>query len=295
MAPSHSRLVRNMVIIIDPRITPLPRTPKHTVIRSAAWRLFASEIEQLYADIEDDRAGELLEVSKVSEFVSGVVHEVMGITKIHEDYDLFSQGCDRLFAFFAPSLHLPNSSVSLKATFIRHAIHRALNSSRIHHDRKLDVPYLLVYDFPTVQRLTEWAKTVLSDSNCCGSSESIDNRITAIQDMVGKFSFPPRKSQLESVGPQRAPIVLLITGTTGALGSHMLSRAADDCRIRRIYALGRASCNAQLQAKQKVILESRGLSYKSLSGTKVVMVAAEKLDDVPAEILTEVQSIHELR
>jgi hypothetical protein len=75
----------------------------------------------------------------------------------------------------------------------------------------------------------------------------------------------------------------------------MLSQAADDCRIRRIYAIGRALSNAQLQAKQKVILESRGLSSKFLGGTKVVMVAADTLDDVPAEILTEVQSIHELK
>jgi AMP-binding enzyme len=82
------------------------------VQRSAAWRLFASEIEQLHADTEDDKAGgDVLEVCKVSEFVSGVVHQVMGTTKIREDYDLFLQGCDRLFAFFTPSSHLPNVSV----------------------------------------------------------------------------------------------------------------------------------------------------------------------------------------
>lgn len=85
-----------MVIIIDPRTKPLPRTPKHTVIRSAAWRLYASEIEQLYTSIESGEAiGELLDPNNVSEFVSRVVHQVMGAPALLESYDLFSQGCDR--------------------------------------------------------------------------------------------------------------------------------------------------------------------------------------------------------
>lgn len=185
---------------------------------------------------------------------------------------------------------MSNTAVSLKATFIRQAIQRALNKSRIHHDRKLDVPYLLVYEFPTVQRLTEWVKVALSGSAGCELLDSTGSHITAIQAMVDKYSLPspPCESQQQSFGPQCAPRTLLITGTTGALGSHLLYQTAHDPKIKRIYALGRSPLHTHLQAKQKAILEFRGLSSEFLDSPKVVMVAAETLDNVPMETLTEV-------
>lgn len=106
--------------------------------------------------------------------------------------------------------------------------------------------------------------------------------------MVDKYSLSQLDPHFQSLRPQCAPRTLLITGTTGALGSHLFYQAAHNPKTQRIYALGRASCNAQLRQKQKEILESRGLSSDFLSKPTVLMVAAETWDDVPADILTEV-------
>lgn len=187
---------------------------------------------------------------------------------------------------------LSDYSASLKATFIRQAIQRALNRSRLHDDHKLDVPYLLIYQLPTIKRLAEWVTIALSGSADYESSNSTESRIAAVQAMVDKYSIAPCELKFQSVRPQCAPSTLLITGTTGALGSHLLCQTAHDSKVQRIYALGRASCNAQLQEKQKASLESRGLPSDFLSDPKVLMVAAETWDDVPAETLKEVQSVH---
>lgn len=99
LAPSHSRLVRDLVLVIDPRKTPLPRTPKHTVVRSAAWRQFISEIEEAYMAIEDDEAlgdgGHALKPEDLPRFVKETVDGVMSVQRLREDQDLFLQGCDR--------------------------------------------------------------------------------------------------------------------------------------------------------------------------------------------------------
>jgi hypothetical protein len=58
--------------------------------------VFASEIEQVYAAVEDDQAaGELMEPGQVSDFVLKTMCRVMGVSTLREDDDLFLQGCDR--------------------------------------------------------------------------------------------------------------------------------------------------------------------------------------------------------
>lgn len=89
--------MRDLTIVIDPRTMPLPRTAKHTIIRPTAWRQFASEIEQVYAAIEnDDALGQaLLSPDNVRGFVRETVNRLMDVPVVHEDRDLFVQGCDR--------------------------------------------------------------------------------------------------------------------------------------------------------------------------------------------------------
>jgi hypothetical protein len=186
---------------------------------------------------------------------------------------------------------LPDPSFfSLKATFIRQAILRVLNRSLVGGNRKVDVPQLLVYDFPTVRRLTAWVESTLSGSTRSEPSPTIEGRIIAIQAMVDKYRLPPSVEPARSVERQSAPKTLLITGTTGALGSHLLSQTAQDPTIQRIYALGRARSLAHLGEKHKMALESRGLSSELLNDPKVVLVVAETLDEVTVETLAEVRS-----
>ena len=248
---------------------------------------------------------------------------------------------------------------SLKATFIRQALVRKLRGRRNGED-KIEVPQLIVYDCPTVERLTAWVQAALSGLRNSDALKDVETRVTAIQELADKYSvFHLSNGHVlngnvttngdvaldknvttnghvalngdvttnghialdEDVttnghvaldgnvttnghvalngdgttnghvnGNIEEPLSrgVLITGTTGSLGSHMLHQLAQDTSIAGIYALGRASDIKHLRERQRSALESRGLSGEILKNPKIVLIPAETLNDVPEEILEEV-------
>ena len=193
---------------------------------------------------------------------------------------------------------------SLKATFIRQAIQRALNKSRQHaNETKVEVPQLIVYDYPTVERLAAWVQTALSSDHLATNLESsIDSHVAVMQALADKYSLHGPPSDASTVvatrisngvvGNSSLPRVILITGTTGALGCHMLQQLALDTHVHRIYAVGRASDEEQLRARQRAALKDRGLSTDILDGSKIVMFAAEVLGDIAEDKRAEVPLSH---
>jgi Male sterility protein len=184
-----------------------------------------------------------------------------------------------------------------------------------------------VYDYPTVQRLTEWVQTALSGSLVSDALENIDVRVAAIQALADKYSLSPflnghvapngnvrtnghvangevttngdvtTNGHVTTNGPvtpeediEAGPLsrVIFITGTTGALGCHMLHQLAQETSVARIYAMGRASDTEHLRDRQRSALEGRGLSGVILQTPRIVLIPAETLDNVPEKILEEV-------
>ena len=186
---------------------------------------------------------------------------------------------------------------SLKATFIRQAIQRAINKSRQHaNEPKVEVPQLIVYNFPTIGRLTIWMQTVLS----CGqpttnSTSSLESHIAAIRALADKYrlqALPHQSSATTCISNDipdvSRPRVILITGTTGGLGCHMLHQLAQDTTIHRIYAMGRASDDDQLRARQRAVLEDRGLPTNILDDSRIILLAAEVMGEIAEERSAEV-------
>ena len=161
---------------------------------------------------------------------------------------------------------------------------------------------MIVYDFPTVERLAAWVQTALSSGHLATDLEgSVDSHVAVMQALADKYSLhgPPSDTSTVAtgisngvVGNPSLPRVILITGTTGALGCHMLQQLALDTHVHRIYAVGRASDEEQLRARQRAALKDRGLSTDILDGSKIVMFAAEVLGDIAEDKRAEVPPSH---
>lgn len=101
IAPKHSRLAKSTLILVDPA-RPLPRTPKRTVPRSAAFKAYEREIEEMYVELEkdfDDADG--VEPPKswtrpevVEAWIGKCVASILG-HEVDASGDLFQQGMDR--------------------------------------------------------------------------------------------------------------------------------------------------------------------------------------------------------
>ena len=86
---------------------PLPRTPKGTISRSAAFKLYAREIEGMYLDLEKCsdattkiRPRELwTSLNSIEAWVGKCIEHLLG-RKVDATGDLFQQGMDRLVSMF---------------------------------------------------------------------------------------------------------------------------------------------------------------------------------------------------
>lgn len=175
--------------------------------------------------------------------------------------------------------------ISLQATSIRNSISRALR------DCKKDIASLgqnLVYSHPTISSLASSIHELVAGTASNDPSNSVTNDMLA---MVQEFtqSFPahkPSRAQPESE-------VILVTGTTGSLGSYILDKLIATQGVERIYAFNRADKHGKrtLYQRQKDALEEQGVDISILDSPKLVLLEGDTSSPdlgLPREVLEEV-------
>ncbi|CUA76307.1 L-aminoadipate-semialdehyde dehydrogenase large subunit [Rhizoctonia solani] len=266
ISATHSRLDERAIVFVNPT-RPLPRTPKGTIPRSAALKLYSLEIEEMYATIEQDAGADTLsEVQPpevwthfdiVSAWISGRIKDILG-WDIDTTVDLFQRGMD-----------------SLTGTMLLRDLKAALHAS---HDPKLQayartLNQTVIFDNPTVQQLALFLVQHIASPNVPNSRPAtvLDN----IRSMIQKYdSNWPQHPRISSI---RRPHILgeriVITGTAGALGSHLLAQLLANDRIERVWALNRRS-GGDIRDKQRLSFEDKMLDLKLLSNEKLIFVEA---------------------
>ena len=94
--------------------------------------------------------------------------------------------------------------------------------------------------------------------------------------MVSKYNtdFPVHRADASVKRPKGD--VVLVTGTTGSLGCHLLSQLVNNVEVERVYALNRPSRDQlPLRERQRSALLDRGLDAGVLESDKVVLLEGE--------------------
>ncbi|KAK0461852.1 uncharacterized protein EV420DRAFT_1665230 [Desarmillaria tabescens] len=221
-APQHSRLFKEMILVAKPR-KPFTYTAKNTARRQAILDDYSEEITAVYKTVEESTQANIpppLEWDDIStkEFVRTVVFQVLSHS-ISEDDDLFQHGCDRL------------------ATWIRNTLLRALRDTAEFDTRRTTDNF--VYSHPSISQLATFLHSIAQGTHV--SSVSLGSRVDDMRTMVSKYS----KDFLVTSEKQPDPLILetgkviLLTGTTGALGCHILASLVLDQTVGHIYAVNR--------------------------------------------------------
>ncbi|KAJ3481757.1 hypothetical protein NLI96_g7439 [Meripilus lineatus] len=256
-APQHSRLFKEMIIITDPA-KPFTYTAKNTLRRQAIVAEYEPEIEALYAAVDETTQADLTppaswDLPSTTEFVKAVVTRVLK-QSVKDTDDIFQQSCD-----------------SLQATWIRNSLVHALKGTNV--NTRL-IPNSFVYQNPSISALSK-AVADLATSPSQTKKIDIDARVAAMEALVKKYgtNFP---EHVPSSVSQQTGDVLLVTGTTGALGATILSKAVQDPSVEKIYAVNRKGLDGRsLIERQRTILADRGLDLAILESPKVVLVEAD--------------------
>ncbi|KIK51461.1 hypothetical protein GYMLUDRAFT_50538 [Collybiopsis luxurians FD-317 M1] len=221
-SPSHSQIWKEMILVATPG-KDLPRTDKGSVRRKEAIQLYAKEIDEIYLRVElfsSDKGVPLpaeLDTEGLIPFFANLVGEAMG-RLVSADEDVFALGMD-----------------SLKAIYVRNSLLSALRRDGRMGKIVLGVPQNFVFMYTSVRAMAGAIATLAKTGRILE-----EDHVQAINAMVDKYtkSFPSRPSVVvprKDVGGE----VVILTGSTGSLGSFILDILLKDNKVSKVLCFNR--------------------------------------------------------
>ncbi|KLO12645.1 acetyl-CoA synthetase-like protein [Schizopora paradoxa] len=256
-APQHSRIFKEMILVSKPS-KPFTYTAKNTARRQAIINTYDTEINELYKEVEETSQPDAdIPLDWTTEstilFVRSIVVSVLRRT-LGDDDDLFQMGCD-----------------SLQATWIRNTLLNALRKSTEVDTR--GIPMNFIYEYPTISMLSNFIQSLTHS----GNSETLQTkgRVEAMHEMVSKYSeeFPMHRPSRCS-DARSGECVVLLTGSTGGLGSTILSSLIECPDVSCVYALNRKG-NLPLEQRQRKAIVERAIDLSLLSCPKLVLLEGD--------------------
>ncbi|KAI8627306.1 putative NRPS-like enzyme [Xylariaceae sp. FL1651] len=215
IAPAHARVEKSMVLVGDPK-RPLIRAAKGTIQRAASLAQYSAELDNLYAaanaaeDDNDIMADEVyipLDRETMTRRIREVVLSTTGWQNVDDSTGFFDSGMD-----------------SLQALRITQALRRALGASHL--------ALSTLYHNPSIARLVE---AILSQTRNADSDH--------MQSLLGTYSglikqLKPTKNNVATAGDNTD---VVLTGSTGTLGTQILRALLDRPGVGHIYCLNRGA------------------------------------------------------
>jgi thioester reductase-like protein len=264
-SPAFSRIFKEMILVTNSE-KPMLRTPKGTVMKKTTLNIYEKEIDALYDTVEASaKATEDIEPPKSwssSDLESWLVAHTADIHSgktVDVEADLFEQGFD-----------------SLSATFLRNRIIGALRSSSDAnaHEAAAGVTQNIVFSFPTIKQLAAHISVLVLHGGAVDVASAASAK-DAINEMIDKYSAG-LGDLVPSSGQSAAGAVVLLTGSTGGLGSHLLESLLSNTAVRKVYAYNRSSkASMTMLERQKDAFEDRGLDSALLYSEKLVFVEGD--------------------
>lgn len=255
VAPAYARLFRDMIIVSD-KSRSFIRSPKGTAIRKPTLSLYQEDIGALYATSgrsdgslgypppKELRSGELLI------WLSANVAELTSASHINEidvQKDLFQQGID-----------------SVAALILRGRIIRMLSAFRKELPQASSLN--IVARHPSIRLLAQHLEHITTEDD---NVSQLKDTTTNTEAMINLYSQSiPIHGQAKLLPTSR---VVVLTGTTGCLGSHILSGLLVDPDVHKVYALNRLSSTSTPQERQKAAFLLHGLN-PNLLDSKVTFI-----------------------
>lgn len=236
VSPAHGRILRNMVILTSPA-KPMLRAGKGTVQRTLTIDLYEAEIEAIYAaNDEPEAAGDLANGlgDNVEDAIKRIISTATGIDveTVNHDADLFGLGLD-----------------SLQVTVITKQINQYLTA----RGGAADVGIRTVYSHPTIGALVSLVGNLVGGKAPEGVAETAKQKIQRLYDSH-TADMPISVRPAEPIPADK--LVVLLTGSTGSLGSYILDALVKSPKISRVYCLNRGPGSVK---RQQISLAGRGL------------------------------------
>lgn len=243
---AHGRVMKNKIGFAS-KAKPFKTTPKGTTQRRAVLRDYENEINAIYeAELKNLGNGlpETVNQGSVAEYARQTVVQVLGISDIPSNQDLYSAGLDSLM------------TIQCARAFQRDICTR---NPDVKHDA---ITPQTIYANPTVEQLARVLYGILK-----GETEASVPRAEKIQDFVAKYiaDLPAYQNGHPRSRPE-LPSTIMLTGSTGSLGSYLLYDFLKTPSVSKIYCLNRSDA----EIRQKKSFDEKGLRVDAEEWAKKV-------------------------
>lgn len=221
MTPDHGRILKSKIALSNPD-KPFVRTPKGTIVRHSTIDAYAATIKSLYLKSPDDNRGPVLGgvlLDEIRHFVQEHVTAVVLKVDLDEQSDIFSLGLD-------------STTVVELVSNLKHDLRNQENIS------SSKITLKLIYENPTISQLA------LAIQRSFGSSSRPVSNLGAsgqLQEMVSKWTMGLPHITSSNADSSHKRYTVIVTGSTGSLGSSLLVRLLSNPRVTQIYCLVRSA------------------------------------------------------
>ncbi|KAI0188864.1 putative NRPS-like enzyme [Astrocystis sublimbata] len=238
VAPAHARVEKSMILIATPN-RPLKRTAKGSMQRAATLAPYAVELEKLYsdADAEVDMTSEVyssMSPDMIRRRIRDIVLETTGWKDLGDSIGFFDNGMD-----------------SLQALRIIRALRRGLGASYL--------GLSTLYHNPSIVQL---ATSILTHKSGENDGDLVKPLLSTYSELLQQIApAKPDDVARDNIDDAAAKDVIL-TGSTGGMGTYILQSLLDRPGIGHIFCLNRAPNGGR--AVQGTRFEAAGLARDRL-------------------------------
>jgi thioester reductase-like protein len=248
---AHGRISRELVTVSSPD-KPFTRSGKGTVQRGATTKLFAAEIDLLYENAEQASFPRAfpLDFSSEDTLTETIVKNLDGL--------MLNQALDVNTNFFAMGMD------SLQVINLSRLLRASLKSLDYDAQATQIVPRV-IYNHPTASRLALYILSLIrNEGDMNGKVEDQESgEIQAMKTLYVRYTKDFSRGRSNRPDSCHTDQTILLTGSTGTLGSYILDQLIKEPAVRKVICLNRASDGGAKQQAEAV--EQRGLKPDYLS------------------------------
>ncbi|KAI9688877.1 MAG: putative NRPS-like protein biosynthetic cluster [Bathelium mastoideum] len=247
LADAHARVTSRSAVVILPKGRQLPRTDKGSIQRKEAYRAFEDIILTTFhhLDRQIDEADSRLsneDTANIEGFIMRLVQARLDWkarpSRLDPKVDLFDLGMD-----------------SLQALQLRRFLVPAFR--QISRKDPEEIPRDLVYRNPSIEQLAAAVR-----------GETFTDDIGIIDQFVARFSVPT---------PPTKDIVVVLTGATGSLGSHLVASLANVAAVSKVICINRPKLGSSIPPReiQLQALKTRRIEIPRAHLSKIAVLASD--------------------
>ncbi|KAK3338121.1 LOW QUALITY PROTEIN: male sterility protein-domain-containing protein, partial [Neurospora tetraspora] len=241
---AHGQIGRQYMALSTPG-KPFLRAGKGTVLRPGTINMYKAEIDKMYEDAEKGVATDevpKLDLSSSDALIVSIeklFETSLNAPKLEADTDFFTAGVDSMQVINASRLirvGLAAAGVNVEASAI---------ATRF------------IYGNPTPKRLADYLLSVVNKDNKDATHGTSGDEHHGMEALVEKYTQDLPTPKQNKPAPADEGQVVVITGTTGGIGSYLIDMCSSSPRVSKIICLNRSEDG---KARQTASSSGRGLS-----------------------------------